>query len=98
MFTSKGFTYWKEATTAFEKHQASATHHEAVEALVLLPSQIQGDIAEICDNQWRDEKNTKREMLMHILQNIRFLAWKGLPLHGSSNNKESNFIKPLQLH
>ena len=95
MFNSRGFTYWKEVTTAFKKHQASATHCEAVEALVLLPSQIQGDIAEIYDNQCKDEKNANKEMLMHILQNVRFLAWQGLPLHGSSNNKESNF---LQLH
>jgi len=89
-FTSKGFMYWKEATTAFEKHQGSAAHHEAVEALVLLPTQIQDDIGEMCDNQSRDEKNANREMLTHILQNVRFLAQQGLPLRGSSNDKESN--------
>ena len=44
--TSRGFTYWKEATTAFEKHQGSAAHSEAIEALVLLPLQIQGNIGE----------------------------------------------------
>ena len=97
-FTSKGFTYWKEAITTFEKHQASAAHREAVEALVLLPSQIQGDIAEICDNQCKDEKNANREMLMHILKNVRFLARQGLRLGGSSNDKESNFIQLLHLH
>ena len=97
-FTSRGFTYWKEATTAFEKHQGSASHREAVEALVLLPSQIQGDIGEMCDNKCADEKKANREMLMHILQNVRFLARQGLPLRGSSNDKESNFIQLLHLH
>ena len=27
-FFSTGYTYWKEATTAFEKHQLSVTHRE----------------------------------------------------------------------
>jgi len=70
-FTSRGFTYWKEATTAFEKHQGSASHREAVEALVLLPSQILG---EMCDNKCTDEKKANREILMYILQNVRFVA------------------------
>ena len=56
-FISTGFTYWKEATTAFERHQASATHREAVESLVLLPSQIQGDISEMCNHNHKEEKN-----------------------------------------
>jgi len=50
-FISIGYMYWKEATTAFEKHQLSATHREAVESLVLLPSQLQGDIGEMCDGE-----------------------------------------------
>ena len=36
-FISKGFSYWKEATTAFKKHQASNCHREATEALIILP-------------------------------------------------------------
>lgn len=50
-----GFTYWKKATTAFEKHQASAAHHEAIESLVLLPLQIQGDISEMCNQSLKEE-------------------------------------------
>ena len=49
-------TYWKEATTAFNQHQSSATHLEAVESLVLLPSQIQGDIGEILGHEHEIEK------------------------------------------
>ena len=36
-FISSGYTYWKVATTAFKRHQASAFHREANEALVMLP-------------------------------------------------------------
>ena len=35
---------------------------------------------------------------MQILQNIRFLARQGLPLRGSDNDAESNFIQLLRLH
>lgn len=81
-FVSTGFTYWKEATTAFEKHQASATHCEALESFVLLPSQIQGDIGEMCNLSHKEEKKINRRMFMHILQNIRFQVCQGLPLRG----------------
>ena len=43
-FITNGYTYLKEATTAFNQHQWSATHLEAIEAFVLLSSQIQGGI------------------------------------------------------
>ena len=36
-FISSGYTYWKEATTAFKRHQASAYHREANKALIMLP-------------------------------------------------------------
>ena len=49
------FTYWKEATTAFEKHQASAPHSEAVESFVLLLSQIQGDVSEMSNQSHKEE-------------------------------------------
>ena len=32
-FLTKGFTYWKEVTTAFKKHKASQFHKEANEAI-----------------------------------------------------------------
>ena len=44
-FISKGYTYWKAATTAFKKHQTSDCHREAVEALLVL-RQCTKDIAE----------------------------------------------------
>ena len=55
-FIKNDFTYWKEATTAFNQDQSSATHLEAVESLVLLPSEIQGDIGEILSDEHEVEK------------------------------------------
>ena len=43
-FISSGYTHWKEATTTFKRHQASACRREANEALVVLPQQIRGEI------------------------------------------------------
>ena len=81
-FISKGFIYWKEATTAFKKHQSSDCHKEATEALVILPQQIKGDIGEVLSNKHREEKALNRKMFLIILQNLSFLARQGLPLRG----------------
>ena len=43
-FVTRGFTYWKEATVAFNKHQSSDCHMEATEAMITLPNQVLGDI------------------------------------------------------
>jgi len=66
--------------------KGSISHCEAVETLVLLPSQIQGGIGEMFGNKCNGEKKANREMLMQILQNVRFLARQGSPLRGSSND------------
>ena len=46
-FLSKGYTNWKEAKSTFKKQQTSACHLEALEAVVILPKQIIGDIGEV---------------------------------------------------
>ena len=65
-------------------------HHEAVESLVLLPSQIQGNVGEMCDHSHREEKKANRKMFMLNLKIIRFLAHQGLPLRGHNDDTESN--------
>ena len=92
-FITNGFSYWKEATSAFNQH-----HLEAVESLVLLASQIQGDIGEILSHEHEEEKRVNRKMFLLILEVIRFLAWQSLPLRGDDNDVESNFIQLLHLH
>ena len=69
-FLSKGFTYWKEATSSFKKHQASGCDHEATEALIVLPKQIH-DVGEALCKEHEEEKAVNRKIL-HILRNVRF--------------------------
>ena len=73
-FISRGFTYWKEATTAFKKHQTSDCHREATEAVVLLPKQVLGDVGELLSLVHQEDKANNRRMLLKVLRSIRFLA------------------------
>ena len=95
-FISKGFTYWKEGPKAFKKHQGSDCHREAVDALVVLP-RCTKDVGELQSAEHRAEKARNREMLLLVLQNIRFLARQGLPLRGDGDESGSNFIQLLRL-
>ena len=90
--------YWNDATTVFDKHQASTAHHEAIESLMLLPSQIQGDVGEMCNHSHKEEKKANRKMFMHILKITRFLVRQWLPSRGHNDDTESNFIQLLRLH
>ena len=95
-FISKGFTYWKEATTAFNKHQTSTCHKEANEAINLLPNQLLGNVDDLLSQEIREQKADNRNMFMKILQNIRFLARQGLPLR-SHEEADSNFLQLFRL-
>ena len=95
-FTSKGFTYWKEGTKAFKKHQACDCHREAVDALVVLP-RCTKDVGELQSAEHQADKARNRKMLLLVLQNIRFLARQGLPLRGDGDESGSNFTQLLHL-
>ena len=45
-FITTGYTYWKEAVTAFKRDANSACHREAIETVETLPAQVQ-DIGEL---------------------------------------------------
>ncbi len=89
-FISKRFCYWKEATTAFSKHQTSQCHEEATEALVALPKQIQGSIGELLSTEHKKQQAVNQKMFLLLLQNICFLARQGLALR-SHDDLSSNF-------
>ena len=97
-FLTKGFTYWKEATTAFKKHEASQCHYkEANEAISLLPKQV-GDIGEMLSKNHSDQKAANKEVFLRILQNLRFLTRQGLTLRGThSEEVHSNFMRLFYL-
>ena len=89
-FISKGFTYWKEATTAFRKHQASDCHREANEAVIILPKQT-GNIGEMLSSEHQAEKASNRKVFLTLLQNIRYLARQGLALRGGDEDADGNY-------
>ena len=41
-FTSDGFKNWKDATTSFKNHEASANHEEAVQVVMVLRKFVGG--------------------------------------------------------
>jgi len=95
-FISKGFSYWKEATTAFKKHQSSDCHREAVQAIVTVPQQVR-DVGELLSKAHQEEKATNQKILLKILQCIRFLARQGLPLRDIGGDSDSNLMQLLYL-
>ena len=96
-FISKGYMYWKEATTAFKKHQTSDCHGEAVEALLVLPHCIK-DIAELQDAEHAAQKALNHRVFMRILNSLRFFVRQGLALRGDGDELDSNFIQLLRLN
>lgn len=95
-FISRGFTYWKEGTSAFKKHTATECHREAIDALIVLPRCTQ-DVMEMQIAELAAEKAKNRKMFMLVLNNIRFLARQGLALRGDGDEGNSNFIQLLRL-
>ncbi|XP_062516170.1 uncharacterized protein LOC134191564 [Corticium candelabrum] len=95
-FNTKGFTYWKDGTTALKKHQTSDCYREASEAL-LLPKQVLRDVGELLSQAHREEKAANRRMFVMILQKISYLATQGLSLRGDADDADSNFIQLLRL-
>ena len=79
-------------TSAFKKHEDSASHKQVI-SVSLLPHQC-GDIAEIMSSKVREEKKGNQEMLLVILQAIRYLARQGLALRGHEESEE-NFYQLL---
>ena len=84
-FISKGFTYCKEGPKAFKKHQESECHREAVDALIILPHCTM-DVGEQASVQHQVEKAVNREMLLLVLQNVRFLVRQGLRIRSEERH------------
>ena len=93
-FIARGYTYWKEATAAFRKHQASDCHKQATE-LVVITRQVDQDVGELLSAAHQQEKKTNRAMFLKVLGCIRFLARQGLALRGDGEN-ESNLMQLLR--
>ena len=88
VFTRYGYKNWKSAiekNKGFRKHEASASHKEAVARYISTPTEVIGDVGELLCNQHAEEKMKSRKVLLAILGNIRYLARQALPLRGKWN-------------
>ena len=70
-FISKGYTNWKDACEAFQKHFNSVCHKEAVESIEL-PLKT-GDVGEMLCTEHKKEKEANRAMLRKIIESIATL-------------------------
>ncbi len=99
-FLSKGFQNWKDATRLFRAHELSKCHKEAVEKIVRLRATTP-HVGEMLFEGMAKEKKENREMLLHILRAVQFLARQGLALRGktevssSSSEPDSNLCQML---
>ena len=91
-FISTGYQNWKAATDSrkgFAKHQHSAYHKMAIEAIVL--SNRCNNIGELLSESHKPEKDMNKQMLLHILSTVRFLARQGLAYRGHIDDNSGNF-------
>lgn len=95
-FVSKGFSNWKDGTIGFKNHEASASHKEALQVVILLPTTC-SDIGDMLSKQHADMKKFNRECLLKVLSNLQFLARQGIAIRGDGDEVDSNFIQLLKL-
>ena len=92
---SRGFSNWKDACVSFGKHELSATHKEAVEMILTLPTTTK-NVGSLLSRQYSQQVATNRKMLLKITSTIRFLTRQGLALRGH-DHMEGNFILLLKI-
>ena len=78
-FTTTGVSNWKRAIEKFDKHQNSASHHQAVQMVETIPS-TPLNVGEMLSSTHAKQKNWAM-----LLSSIRFLARQGLALCGSKS-------------
>ena len=81
-FAKSGYSHWKKALERFDKHENSASHHEAVDLLVTIPNSTSDVGGEMLSSALAEEKAENRKMLSTIISTIRYLGRQGLPLRG----------------
>ena len=68
------YIYIKNKPGAFEKHSQSDSHKSAVERQITLASKSYGKIPKMASKSSANEQKENREMLLKILENVRFLG------------------------
>lgn len=89
-----GYSNWKDATIGFRNHELSGCHREAVEVVISLPATTM-NIGAHLSQQYAQEKEMNRKMLIKVLSCIKFLARQGLPLRGHGDDSDGNLLQLL---
>ena len=95
-FISTGFSNWKDATTKFNKPEASQCHKDAVLKTITLPATT-GNVGEILSSQLAKQRLERRKCFLKLLSNARFLSRQGLTFRGDGNELDLNFMQLLNL-
>ena len=91
-FIISGYVNWKDATRAYNKHEASNFHKQAVNSLKKRTS-----VGELLSSQYAKETKEHRDYLIQVLSAICYLARQGLPLRGDKDETDSNLRQLLHL-
>ena len=73
----------KTGTIGFKNHEASASHKEAVQVVIVLPTTCR-DIGDMMSEQHADMKKFNRECLLKVPSNLQFLARQGIARNSHS--------------
>ena len=90
-FLTGEFSNWEKAVKKFQAHEKSKCHNETLSMEVI--RHTNHNVSGMISADAISEKLQNRQMLLQILENVRFLSRQGLPLRG--NNKEGNFDQML---
>ena len=92
-FISTSFLNWKKALEKFRKHEQSSCHRESVSISSI--RETNENFVDMLSNTLSQEKFDNHQMLLKILENVRFLGRQRLPLRENAN--DGNFDQ-LLLH
>jgi hypothetical protein len=92
VFISNGFLNWKNAKLKFKKHEKSQLHREALMKTILMQ---QPPVATQLSKQAEKDHKHRQDMLMKVLQSIKFLVRQSLAVRGHTD-EESNLTQLLK--
>ena len=89
IYCDGGGSNWKDATRCFNKHEASAMHKTAVDAVVTVPRTC-GNVGAMLSAAHASAKRKNHEYVLQVFQIVCFWSRQGIALRG-------NFIQLLLL-
>lgn len=97
---SVGFSDWKNAYTALKEHENSSSHRNCVHTSKTRGRAI-GQISAQIEGQLETEVNYWKAVLLRVVEVVKILASRGLPLRGHveqfGNPENGNFMMLLEL-